>query len=125
MARMILPLITGAQTASCTVCDQKADRAVVTDDSCPVIEALCMACTKAVIDIERNANAPLSWDEVADIIRSESTDERADHEPEGPDESMDGDHESALASAGLGTDEDYLHGTPIDDLEIDRWEADN
>jgi hypothetical protein len=25
----------------------------------------------------------------------------------GPDESMDGDHESALASCGMGTDEDY------------------
>lgn len=28
---------------------------------------------------------------------------------DGPDESMDGDHESALASAGFGTDEDYGH----------------
>lgn len=28
-----------------------------------------------------------------------------------PDESMDGDHESALASAGFGTDEDYGGGT--------------
>lgn len=26
---------------------------------------------------------------------------------DGPDESMDGDHESGLASAGFGTDEDY------------------
>jgi hypothetical protein len=26
---------------------------------------------------------------------------------DGPDESMDGDHETALASAGFGTDEDY------------------
>lgn len=29
-----------------------------------------------------------------------------------PDESMDGDAASALASAGFGTDEDYEHGTP-------------
>ena len=28
-------------------------------------------------------------------------------EPESFDDSMDGDHESALASAGFGTDEDY------------------
>ena len=26
-----------------------------------------------------------------------------------PDESMDGDHDSAMASAGFGTDEDYGH----------------
>jgi hypothetical protein len=32
-----------------------------------------------------------------------------------PDDSMDGDAESALASAGFGTDEDYEHGTPICD----------
>lgn len=32
------------------------------------------------------------------------------------DESMDGDHESALASAGFGTDEDYgYYGEPDDD----------
>jgi hypothetical protein len=30
-------------------------------------------------------------------------------ESDGPDESMDGDHASALASAGFGTDEDYEH----------------
>lgn len=29
------------------------------------------------------------------------------------DESMDGDHESGLASAGFGTDEDYCHDTPL------------
>lgn len=32
-----------------------------------------------------------------------------------PDESMDGDAQSALASAGMGTDEDYEHNL-IDDL---------
>jgi hypothetical protein len=30
-----------------------------------------------------------------------------DAEPDGPPEDMDGDHTSALASAGWGTDEDY------------------
>lgn len=30
-----------------------------------------------------------------------------------PDESMDGDFDSGMASAGLGTDEDYEHGSPI------------
>lgn len=29
------------------------------------------------------------------------------------DDSMDGDHESGLASAGWGTDEDYQHDTPM------------
>ena len=28
-------------------------------------------------------------------------------------EDMDGDHESGLASAGFGTDEDYCHDTPM------------
>lgn len=32
-----------------------------------------------------------------------------------PDDSMDGDAGSALASAGFGTDEDYEHGTPGSD----------
>jgi len=33
-----------------------------------------------------------------------------------PNESMDGDHASALASAGFGTDEDYGGGTHIEDF---------
>ena len=33
-----------------------------------------------------------------------------------PDESMDGDHASGLASAGFGTDEDYFH---FDDFDHD------
>jgi hypothetical protein len=37
-------------------------------------------------------------------LRERWTDERLAHEP---DESMDGDHESALRDAGFGTDEDY------------------
>lgn len=32
---------------------------------------------------------------------------------EEPDDSMDGDFDSAMASAGLGTDEDYEHETPL------------
>lgn len=43
-------------------------------------------------------------------------------EPSEPDESMDGDHETALASAGLGTDEDYRPGVDVDEAEADRWE---
>jgi hypothetical protein len=38
------------------------------------------------------------------------------NEPEGPDESMDGDHASALASAGMGTDEDYGYFGGEDDF---------
>jgi len=33
--------------------------------------------------------------------------------PTEPDDSMDGDFDSAMASAGLGTDEDYEHETPL------------
>jgi len=32
------------------------------------------------------------------------------------DDSMDGDAESALASAGFGMDEDYCHDTPMGDV---------
>ena len=56
---------------------------------------------------------PLSQREV-DVL-SEARDSRAlldscvstEHDEDEYDESMDGDHESALASAGWGTDEDY------------------
>jgi hypothetical protein len=56
---------------------------------------------------------PLSQREV-DVL-SEARDNRAlldscvstEHEDDNYNESMDGDHESALASAGWGTDEDY------------------
>jgi len=56
---------------------------------------------------------PLSQRE-ADVL-SEAQDNRAllascvstEHEDDNYNESMDGDHESALASAGWGTDEDY------------------
>ncbi len=44
-----------------------------------------------------------------------------DHGPDtdGPDDSMDGDHASALASAGFGTDEDYGGGSHIEDQHLD------
>ncbi len=32
-----------------------------------------------------------------------------------PDDSMDGDFDSAMTSAGFGTDEDYCHDTPLSD----------
>ena len=39
------------------------------------------------------------------------------------DESMDGDHDSAMASCGWGTDEDYgFYGDPEDDM--DCWDDD-
>ena len=47
----------------------------------------------------------LSSVEVEDIIYGEGSSEL--DEPYDYDDSMDGDHESALASAGWGTDEDY------------------
>lgn len=36
-----------------------------------------------------------------------------DEETVEPDESMDGDFDSGMASAGYGTDEDYEHETPL------------
>jgi hypothetical protein len=44
-------------------------------------------------------------------LEAEMAEQGLDFEPEYWDESMDGDHESALASAGFGTDEDYGGGT--------------
>lgn len=76
MAKLILPLITGAQTATCTICNSKAERAVVTDESCPVIEALCLICTRSAIAIEVNSREPLTWEQIADTIRAEASDER-------------------------------------------------
>lgn len=107
---MILPLVTGHRTATCTICDQKAERAVLTDDSCPVMEALCLACATAATDFNDDN---LTWEELADAIREE----RGWAEPT-EDESMDGDLETALASAGLGTDEDYRY-PDVDELESD------
>jgi hypothetical protein len=39
-----------------------------------------------------------------------------------PDESMDGDHQSALASIGWGDDEDYRPGMDVDEAEIELHE---
>ena len=100
----ILPLVTGGGYSACTICGQDAQRAVVTDDSCPVIEALCIACAKSATAFT-NPTDGWTWLEVADAIR----DERSGVEPDEPDESMDGDHETALRDAGFGTDEDYGH----------------
>jgi hypothetical protein len=55
-----------------------------------------------------------------DIFDINSVDFPDDLEPEEevellPGEDMDGDAESALASAGFGTDEDYCHDTPLGD----------
>jgi hypothetical protein len=45
---------------------------------------------------------------------NDEIDEDEDPSEVEPDESMDGDHESALASAGFGLDESYEHGTPME-----------
>lgn len=50
------------------------------------------------------------------VLRTED-----DFVPYEPNESMDGDHASALASAGWGTDEDYGHFA--EPLEDDRFET--
>jgi hypothetical protein len=46
----------------------------------------------------------MSEDDVADMLDANELSERFHEEY---DDDMDGDHESALASAGFGTDEDY------------------
>lgn len=58
------------------------------------------------IDVVKMCVKYMSEDEVEDMMDSNELSER--FEPEDDyDESMDGDHESALASCGWGTDEDY------------------
>ena len=59
-------------------------------------DALIMACLKY-----------MSENEVADMAHANDFLEVDDGEDTEPDDSMDGDHDSALASAGFGTDEDY------------------
>lgn len=48
----------------------------------------------------------MSEDEVRDMCEGEGWFDVEDDEPE---DGMDGDHDSAMASAGWGTDEDYGH----------------
>ncbi len=47
------------------------------------------------------------WNPHDDFPDQEDFDDVVDHEEYIPGEEMDGDHESGLASAGWGTDEDY------------------
>lgn len=69
MSLTILPLVTGSSQATCTICDQKAERALVTDESLPVIETLCRACARSVIAFE--SLGKVGWYSIADAIRSE------------------------------------------------------
>jgi len=48
----------------------------------------------------------MSEDDVADMMDSNELSDRF-MEDDDYDDSMDGDHDSAMASAGMGTDEDY------------------
>lgn len=56
-------------------------------------------------DIARRLNIPTAW--VQDVQAEMFEEENLEIESEDYDDSMDGDHASALASAGFGTDEDY------------------
>jgi hypothetical protein len=59
----------------------------------------------AILDI---SDSGCSFDEIeAAMINAARFAIEGAEPPDEPDESMDGDHESALASAGFGTDEDY------------------
>lgn len=68
--------------------------------------------------LEEHANAglpevPASLDSAGEPTPDDADGSGGSYEP---DDSMDGDAASALASAGFGTDEDYEHGTPgLDD----------
>jgi len=71
-------------------------------------------------DIDGSGSTP-SEDETIDPTENEANpsvcptcgDENCDGRCEEPNESMDGDAASALASAGFGTYEDYEHDTPL------------
>lgn len=52
-------------------------------------------------EIAKRNEVPISW-------VSEAADMAEEFNDDGYDDSMDGDHASALASAGWGTDEDYV-----------------
>jgi hypothetical protein len=55
-----------------------------------------------ILDSLQSINSPLAVDLQCVINESEAGDQRQDI-----DDSMDGDFDSAMSSAGLGTDEDY------------------
>lgn len=61
-------------------------------------------------DTEANPDG-CAGDDVSEFYGSEPEDGADDAPALLPGEDMDGDHASALASAGLGTDEDYGGGT--------------
>jgi hypothetical protein len=56
------------------------------------------------------------YDTAEDMVYTVEAEVTMDNEQEYYDDSMDGDHESALASAGWGTDEDYGY---FDDYNYD------
>jgi hypothetical protein len=62
-----------------------------------------------VIDIQESIELGDDFDEIADRFNVSLADVEAiaDAMDSSYDESMDGDHDSAMASAGFGTDEDY------------------
>ena len=49
----------------------------------------------------------MSWDDVRDMLESNEMLDDEDVEHDDFDDSMDGDFDSGMASAGFGTDEDY------------------
>ena len=51
----------------------------------------------------------MSEDDVGDMLDANELSARFQEDADEYDDSMDGDHDSAMASAGFGTDEDYGH----------------
>jgi hypothetical protein len=47
------------------------------------------------------------WESLHEIPDDYDNDDNGDDDPNDLDESMDGDHDSAMRDAGFGTDEDY------------------
>jgi len=56
----------------------------------------------------------MSESDVEDFADNSGLLDNEDEDEAEPDDSMDGDHDSAMASAGWGTDEDYGHYGPED-----------
>ena len=73
-----------------------------------------MSCPDPLYDYEDfDMDRDYDWDDI-DIENV-----RDDHWGDDYDESMDGDHDSAMTSAGWGTDEDYGHYDDYEDFHSD------
>ena len=77
--------------------------------------SLCESCLNRPDPDDRDCDRPVRFED--------EEDEDFDEDPDDFDESMDGDHESGLASAGYGTDEDYGYYGQEDQGLDSSWES--